>query len=140
MARRNITPFNPWETTRASGIEKRYVRFGNSQMLHSAMSKLSHPAYRVYMNMRLEAGGEQGFIFPRAKYKDWMVPDVFNRAVKELVRAGFIEVHEHNAHRRKPNVYRFTEGWKHTEATAAAGLGHAGSVDDDGRSEKGKAP
>ena len=110
------TPFPPWATTNPSGTEKRYVRFGNTQMLHPAMKGLSHTAFRVYMYMRLDAGAEQGFVFPRSRYKDWLSHDAFDRAVVQLVAAGLIEVYENNKHRQRPNVYRFSEAWKAAKA------------------------
>jgi len=47
MPRNRKTPFAIWETTKANGIEERYIRMGNSQMLHSSMIGLTHSAVRV---------------------------------------------------------------------------------------------
>lgn len=63
MARRKPTPFPPWQTEKPDGIEKRYIRLGNSQMLHPAMLSLSDKAFRIYVQMLLEAGGQRNLNF-----------------------------------------------------------------------------
>lgn len=110
--RRGYTPFAPWESVYPDGNEKRYIRKGNSLMLHAAMLDLSHPAYRVLDYMKLESGGKPEFEFPHSKFRKIISKDGFQRAVRELVDAGFIEVLERNARRNKPNVYRFCSAWK----------------------------
>lgn len=112
MAKRKKTPFAPWETTKIDGIEKRYIRMGNSQMLHTITLNLNHATFRVYVYMKLESGGKSTFTFPRSKYKKFVSAGGFDRAVKELCEAGLIEVVERNANLRKPNVYRFSDAWK----------------------------
>ena len=67
LARNKKTPFAVWETMRYDGIEKRYIRMGNSQMLHPVVFNLSHSAYRVYTCMKLESGGRIAFEFPKSK-------------------------------------------------------------------------
>ena len=52
MSRTKKTPFAVWETTKPDGIEKRYIRMGNSQMIHPTLFGLSHTAFRVYAYMR----------------------------------------------------------------------------------------
>jgi len=120
------TPFKPWMTTRPDGIENRYVRMGNTLMLSPAVRGLSGSAFMVYCYMRLDAGENQGFIFPRARYHGLlgMGPNTFLRAVEELETAGLLKVRDHNAHRQKPNVYVFTETWK-TAYADPAGSGAA---------------
>jgi len=112
MARTKKTPFAPWESTKSDGIEQRYIRYGNSQLLHEAVLNLSHSAFRVYTYMRLESGGRIEFEFPRTKFIKIVSRDGFQRAVKELVEAGFIDVTEQNANLRKANKYRFSSRWK----------------------------
>ena len=94
------------------GIEERYIRIGNSQMLHPIVLNLTHSAYRVYSYMKLESGGKPVFIFPRSKWKSFISPDGFQKAKTELCKAGLIEVEQSNANLRKPNVYRFSTVWK----------------------------
>jgi len=112
MANRTKTLFLIWETTKPDGIEKRYIRMGNSQMLHPAILALSHSAFRVYTYMKLESGGGMEFKFPKSKWKKFISPEGFQSAKKELCEKGFIEVVASNANLRKPSVYRFSTAWK----------------------------
>ena len=57
MARQRKTPFPPWQTCKDSGVEDRYIRLGNSQLLHPAIISLSDKAIRIYAYMLLESGG-----------------------------------------------------------------------------------
>ena len=41
MARQKKTPFPAWQTCKTDGIENRYIRLGNSQLLHPALLNLS---------------------------------------------------------------------------------------------------
>ena len=112
MANIKKTPFSPWETTKINGIELRYLRMGNSQMLHPAIRNLTSMAFRVYVYMKLESGGHREFKFPHSKYKSFISSGGFQKALAELCATGLIEIVESNANLRKPNVYRFSEGWK----------------------------
>lgn len=105
-------PFDSWESDKPNGIEQRYIRLSNSQMVSMAMKSLSSSAFRVYVNMKLESGHNVQFKFPFSKYKSYMTRPTFKQAVDELVDKGFIEVAQHNANLRKANVYRFSDGWK----------------------------
>lgn len=112
MAKRKPTPFAPWQSDKPDGIEKRYIRLGNSQLLHPAMMSLSDKAFRIYVQMLLEAGGSKEFEFPRAKYKKIAGNTVFQNAKQELVNKGFIKVKQCNKNLRKPNVYEFSGEWR----------------------------
>ena len=112
MARHKKTPFAVWETTQYDGIEKRYIRMGNSQMLHPAVFNLSHSAYRLYTYMKLESSGKMVFEFPKSKWRAFLSAGGFQKAKKELCSAGFIDEIENNANLRKPNLYRFSQRWK----------------------------
>ena len=112
MSRRKITPFAQWETLNSDGIEKRYIRIANTQLVSTAMRSLSNSAFRIYTNMRMESGGNITFTFPYSKYKSYMTRPTFEKAVNDLADAGFIEVVQRNANLRKANVYRFCAGWK----------------------------
>ena len=81
-------------------------------MLHPAMIKLNHAAFKVLMYMRLESGGRPYFTFPYSKYKQIITKGGFKKSLDELVNFGFVEIIENNANLRKPNVYRFSENWK----------------------------
>lgn len=109
---KKITAFKPWETMKDNGIEKRYIRLGDSQLVSEAMRALSNSAFRVYVNMRIESAGNQQFKFTFSKYKSYMTRPTFKKAVKDLEEKGFIDVVEHNANLRKANKYRFSEKWR----------------------------
>lgn len=112
MSRTKKTPFPNWATTNPNGIEKRYIRMGNSLLLHPTIRGLSHAAFRVYAHMMLESGGNIEFTFPHSKWKAFLSAGGFQSAKKELCEAGLIEVTEANANLRKPNKYRFSTTWK----------------------------
>jgi len=112
MSRTKKTPFSIWETIKTDGIEKRYIRMGNSQMLHPSIFNLTHSAFRVYTYMKLESEGKMIFTFPHTKWKAFISKGGFQKAKKELCKAGLIEEIEKNANLRKPNVYRFSTKWK----------------------------
>lgn len=105
-------PFANWESTKPDGIENRYIRLANTQMISVAMRSLSNSAYRIYVNMKLESKGNVQFEFPFSKYKSYMTRPTFEKGVNELVEKGFIDVVQRNANLRKPNVYRFSDKWK----------------------------
>lgn len=112
MGRTKKTPFFTWETTKPDGIEKRYIRMGNSQMLHPRVLGLTPSAFRVYAYMKLESEGRVEFTFPKSKWRAFLSSGGFQSAKKELCEAGLIEVVEKNANLRKPNKYRFSTAWK----------------------------
>jgi len=112
MANSRKTPFSSWETTKTDGIEQRYIRMGNSQMLHPAVLNLTHSVYRIYTYMKLKSGGKRSFPFPKSKWKGFISPEGFQKAKNELCEAGLIEIEQNNANLRKANIYRFSEKWK----------------------------
>lgn len=112
MARKKKTPFAPWETRTSDGIEKRYIRLGNTLLYSSAFLQLSAKAKETYIYMRIESAGKREFTMPHSKYIQFSKKDSFLRARDELEKAGFIETLQHNANLRKPNVYCFSERWK----------------------------
>lgn len=112
MSKYKKTPFAPWETTKENGIEERFIRMGNSMLLHTSVRELSHTAFRVYTYMKLESAGKPEFTFPKTKWKGYISPNGFQKAKEQLCLSGFIEEVQNNANLRKPNVYRFSSKWK----------------------------
>lgn len=112
MPRQKKTPFPPWQTMKENGIEERYIRLGNSQLLHSATMELGDKAFKLYVYMLLESGGKREFTFPRSKYRKLAGNTVFQNAKEELLQKGFIVLKQNNANLRKPNIYEFSEEWK----------------------------
>jgi len=112
MGKGKKTPFREWETTKKDGLERRYIRMGDTRMLHPSFQNLSHIARSVYIYMKLESGGKQIFEYPYSKYKKIVSKQGFQDAVKVLVESGFIEIVEKNGNLRKPNIYRFSPRWQ----------------------------
>lgn len=112
MARTKKIPFPPWQTKKPDGIEKRFVRLGNSLLLDTACLKLSGNAFRLYAYMLLESDGKIEFEMPRHKYIKFMTQPTFIKSRDELIKKGFVEVAQNNANLRKANVYRFSSRWK----------------------------
>lgn len=106
-----ITPFKPWESVCPDGVESRYLRTGESLMMHPATLHLSHSAYRVLDYMRLASCGNETFVFPCSQYTKIVSTACFYKAVRDLEQAGFIEVVARGV-MRKPNVYKFSDAWK----------------------------
>lgn len=115
MPRTKKTPFKAWQTCKENGIEERYIRLGNSQLLHQATKDLSDKAFKIYVYMLLESGGKMEFIFPQKKWSKLSSKDAFQRAKTELIQKGFISLKQNNANLRKPNIYAFSEKWKDYE-------------------------
>ena len=53
------------------------------------------------------------FVFPAAHMERYgMLKQNGSKELKELETAGFISILENNSHRKKMNVYQFSENWK----------------------------
>ena len=68
MAKGKRRAFREWESCAPGLQEGRFMRLGNTQMLHQKMRSLSGNAFMLYSYMKLEAGGNAVFEFPRSKY------------------------------------------------------------------------
>jgi len=112
MSKFKKTPFKPWETKNADGMERRFIRMGNTQMCSERMRKLSSIAFKIYCYMKLESGGSKQFAFPHNKYASYVTKPTFFRALKELEQNGFIDIIQRNGNLRRSNVYAFSERWK----------------------------
>lgn len=112
MAKHKITPFEPWETKNANGVEKRYFRMGATLMASEQMRSLSSSAFKIYCYMRIESGGNRSFKFPHVKYRSYMSKPTFQKAKQELIDKGFIDVVRNNKNLRMANIYAFSERWK----------------------------
>lgn len=112
MGRSKKTPFPSWQTCKPDGVEQRYIRLGNSQLMHPAIKKLSPSAYKIYTYMLLESGGSRSFAFPYSKFKGIVSKQGFQSIKFELINAGLIKEVQNNANLRKPNIYEFADEWK----------------------------
>lgn len=112
MARSKKTPFPIWQSCKPDGIEQRYIRLGNSQLVHPVLRELSPLAFKVYTYMLLESGGSRTFTYPHSKFKGLVSNNGFQSVKEELIKAGLIMEIENNANLRKANVYEFSDIWK----------------------------
>lgn len=106
------TPFPSWTTKTSNGIERRYIRVGNSLMYSKVYQKLSNSAKVIYSYMLLESNGQRELEFSASSYEGFMSKNTFLKARNELIEQGFIEIKQNNANIRKANVYAFSEAWK----------------------------
>lgn len=116
---RHKTPQNckfvPWltgkKTQQGSG---RFNQIDNSWYLHPAVKSLSGNAYKLYQSMTIEAGGKPSVEFSRSAGEKYGISSTtFDRAIKELITKGFIEMRaEENLYKYRTNVYRFCDRWK----------------------------
>ena len=113
--------FPVWMSAKEDLRELRFIQLGNSLMLHPTTMDLNHTSYRVLTYMFLESKGKREFTFPKSKWRRFISPDGFQKAKKQLIKLGFIEEIENNAHRKKANVYRFKSEWKNYKKTASDG-------------------
>lgn len=112
MARTKKVPFAPWESKNASGIEKRYIRLGDTLLCSAAARGLSPSAFKALIYMKIEAAGKKNFQFPCHKYIDFMSKPTFYKAIKELEEVGFIDIISRNKNLRIPNEYAFSSRWQ----------------------------
>jgi hypothetical protein len=101
-----------WKSRAPGFHETNYAQISNSQMTHEAMRRLRGNAFKLYCYMDFIACGKRIFELPKSEYSKFMDDNTFARARKELIDAGFIELHENNAHRKLANKYRFSTRWK----------------------------
>ena len=132
MANRNSRPKPP--TYASTGTSDNFGRLYVSMVQSGAFQALSMKARYFYMLCTIQAASTQGkralyqyadaegetfgeacFVFPREHQKKfgYMGKDA-NRYFDELEQAGFIETVRQNNHRRKMNVYRFSDKWKNS--------------------------
>lgn len=112
MAKTRKVPFAPWETTKANGIEIRYIRLGDTLLSSAAARGLSYSAFKVLVYMKIEAAGKKDFQFPCHKYIGIVSKPTFQRALTELVETGFIDILSRNKNLRTANEYTFSSRWK----------------------------
>lgn len=110
MAKKTPIPF--WGTATEDGIEKKYTRLGDSLLTHEKVRELQPGAFKVYVYMTLMCKGYQDFTLPYSVYSKFTTKPAFSRAIKELTKAGLIEVTEKNGNLRKPNKYRFSTKYR----------------------------
>ncbi len=132
MSRRK-SKFEPDKTACiGNGEHENFGTIYESLVKSKQFQSLSMPAKLIYMYCRINArtssgraclfnhGNEEGmvysdeeFVFPASQQAEYGLKRTNTyRYMQELIKAGFIEVHEQNKHRHKVNVYRFSSQWK----------------------------
>ena len=109
LRKRHMQPFADWEAVEEKDY---YVRCAASFLHHPAFLDLTPAARMTLIYMREEAAGEQDFRFPLSCHREFISKDGFQKAVKQLVEHGFVEVTGQNKHRKICNDYRLTAAWK----------------------------
>ena len=111
-------PLSPWLSAHTDCREGRFIQVGNSLLLADAFHNLNSGARFLYLCLAMEAGGKPGVKFSRSTAKKYGIPTTtFERAIKQLRDAGFIELQEdENMFQYAANVYRFSSRWKSNSA------------------------
>lgn len=113
MSKKKIyTPFQHYHSMAPDGAEKRYARLACSMMQSPAVQGLSHTAYRLFIEMMMNASWKPEFNFSRSTYRKFIANSTFDRAIHELEKAGIIRIVEHNKNLRKSNLYGWSNAWK----------------------------
>ena len=108
--KKTFVPHAPWAARKPD--EGGYFRLTGSLLYSDAALSLKPAAFRVLIYMLQHSTGKPLIEFPRSRYEKFITRGGFQKTVDELVTAGFIEVVEKNAYRRKPNIYRFSAKWQ----------------------------
>ncbi len=102
----------------------------------AAWTALSFAAVWVYIELKKKFTYKHGFtrlILPYSEVSWKMASCTYSKAIKELIKYGFIRYVEHGGFPRRPNVFALSEGWKtistkivHTEGREAIRLKRKG--------------
>jgi hypothetical protein len=111
-----------------------YVMLENSMTNSAAWTALSFTAVWVYIELKKRFSFEHKFsrlIMPYSEVSWKMASYTYSKAIKELVKYGFIKYVEHGGFPNRPNVFALSEGWEaksieivHTEGREATRLKH----------------
>ena len=112
-AARNVT-ISPWLSAKPDCREGRFLQVGNSLLLSEEYHRLTANAQVLYLCMAMEAAGKPAVKFSHSAAKKYgMAGTTFDRAVKQLREAGFIDlVQDDNLYQFATNEYRFSTRWK----------------------------
>ena len=92
-----------------------YVKLDNSMTESAAWTSLSSVAVWVYIELRKRFTYEHEFsrlVLPYSTVNWKMSPHTYSKAIKELVKYGFIRYVEHGGLPRRPNVFALSDSWK----------------------------
>lgn len=106
--RRNKVPFPPWFTKIETGMERKYIRIGETMIKSEAWKTLPSSTTKLLICMMYVANGKQHFQFPcHLAVQCGFSRSSFWRYRDELIAYGFIEVVANNKLQRRNNVYGF---------------------------------
>lgn len=111
MAKKNITPFKPYESRSPNGNEKGYIRFTKSLYYSDAYIELNHLAKNMYLDMLFEAMGHDTVIYTQKKAKDKLniSKGGYTNSIKQLINVGCIEKLPRGCY--EPSTYKFSKKW-----------------------------
>jgi len=107
-SKKHMKRFQDWEAVKPDDY---YVRCASSFLHHPAFLALSPAARMTLIFMREKTAGNREFHFPLSSYAAFISRDGFQRAIKQLVALGFVEITGKNKNLRKCNDYRFSSAW-----------------------------
>ena len=112
-AAKNVA-ISPWLSAKLDCREGRFLQVGNSLLLSEEYHRLTANAQILYLCMTMEAGGKPTVKFSHSAAKKYGISSTtFDRAIKQLREAGFLElVEDDNMYQFAANVYRFSTRWK----------------------------
>lgn len=101
----------PWLSV---GDERRFIQVGNKWLQNPKVKELKASPFRVFVAMCNEAGGKSEVTFSHGTAKKYGIADTtFDRAVKDLIREGFIiRIHNNDMSRFAKGKYKFCLDWK----------------------------
>ena len=108
-------PIRPWLSAREDCREGRFIQVGNSLLLSKRFQALKANSRLLYIALAMESGGQPQVTLSHggAERKYGISRSTYDRAVKELIEAGFIkqELDEFRSQFRT-NEFSFINTWK----------------------------
>ena len=108
-------PIRPYLSANKDCREGRFIQVGNSLLLSKKFQALKGKAQILYFALAMEAGGQLVVKLSHgaAGRKYGIAPTTYDRAIKELIAAGFIEqIIDDDRAQFKSNEFRFLLTWK----------------------------
>lgn len=108
-------PIRPYLSANKDCREGRFIQVGNSLLLSKKFQALKGKAQILYFALAMEAGGQLVVKLSHggAERKYGIAPTTYDRSVKELIAAGFLEqVLDDDQSQFATNVFRFSTSWK----------------------------
>lgn len=111
---RKPAPFKYWASAEKNCIEKKFNQIGASMYRDKRIQALKPKTFLVYQCCMLESAGQESFKLPAdAALRDYGISHgTFQRAMKELREAGFIEIVASGKNLSGPTEYKFSRVWR----------------------------